>query len=244
MSIESLDYSKADLKIVCASLTERTWRVNPQFKEPETVQWIDDYVNEGDVFYDVGANVGGYGLIAASRGATVYAFEPEAMNFGRLVQNIELNPKLKGKVYPFCVALWDRHELLTMHMHRAEPGAASHNITELDSVDGRRQFSQTLFTVRMDDLDTWDIPQPNHIKVDVDGYEWRVLAGATLQLEQKELKSVMCEIESGAEESDYNRQLIFGAFKSAGLIEKGSWGRMGQPASDGSSVDNYLFVRP
>jgi hypothetical protein len=34
-------------------------------KEPETIAWIDEYVKEGDVFYDVGANIGNYSLYAA-----------------------------------------------------------------------------------------------------------------------------------------------------------------------------------
>ena len=43
-------------------------------KEPDTVRWIEEYLSEGDVFYDIGANVGAYSLVAASifKQVTVY----------------------------------------------------------------------------------------------------------------------------------------------------------------------------
>ena len=34
-------------------------------KEPETIEWLRDNLRDGDVFYDVGANIGLYSLYAA-----------------------------------------------------------------------------------------------------------------------------------------------------------------------------------
>src|SRR5881394_2354315 len=54
------------------------WRARSiLIKEPETLEWIDDF-RKGEVFWDVGANVGVFSLYAAFRHATVYAFEPSA----------------------------------------------------------------------------------------------------------------------------------------------------------------------
>ena len=36
-----------------------------KYKEPETNKWIDTFMKEDDVFYDVGANIGIYSLYAA-----------------------------------------------------------------------------------------------------------------------------------------------------------------------------------
>ena len=53
-------------------------------KEPETIAWIDGF-NEGDVFYDIGANIGVYSLYAAFKKKTqVFAFEPSPFNFATL----------------------------------------------------------------------------------------------------------------------------------------------------------------
>ena len=49
-----------------------------QGKEPETLAWIDSFA-PGEVFYDIGANIGVFSVYAAlHRNCDVYAFEPEA----------------------------------------------------------------------------------------------------------------------------------------------------------------------
>lgn len=233
MPTKYLDYDKADIAIVANTPQEQRVRVIPQFKEPETVAWIDKYVQEGDTFFDVGANIGAYSFIAASRGATVYAFEPEAMNFGRLVQNIGLNDGLADRIFPFPCALWDRHERLTMHMQGSHPGAAMHNIGNGAKEEGR-PFRQTIFTIRIDDLDTWDVPLPTHIKIDVDGYEANVLGGARNTLASPALRTVMCEVDTDRTDRDRVFQLL----KSADLHLKESESR-----KHSSDVSNLLFVR-
>ena len=46
-------------------------------KEPDTIAWIDDFFADGDIFFDVGANVGVFSLYAAKKKhSSVIAFEP------------------------------------------------------------------------------------------------------------------------------------------------------------------------
>ncbi len=55
-------------------------------KEPITIAWIDTF-GEGETLYDIGANVGMYTIYAAvMRNASVYAFEPEALELRRAQQ--------------------------------------------------------------------------------------------------------------------------------------------------------------
>ena len=62
-------------------------------KEPGTLAWIDTCFKEGDVFYDVGANIGQYSLYAALRhkNIKVYSFEPESQNYAALNKNSSLD---------------------------------------------------------------------------------------------------------------------------------------------------------
>jgi len=62
-------------------------------------------IGPGGVFFDIGANVGFFSLLAAKCGAVVHAFEPEPMNLARLRANLRLNPDLSGKVKIWPVAL-------------------------------------------------------------------------------------------------------------------------------------------
>jgi FkbM family methyltransferase len=164
----------------------------------------------------------------------VYAFEPEAMNYGRLTQNMELNPDLADRVFPLPFALWDRHELLNLHMANAAPGAAEHVIGNGAKMDDR-PYRQTIFTVRLDDLETWGIPLPSHVKIDVDSYEANVLRGAGYMLAAPTLKTVMVEVDHRIKE---NASAVMTLMKSGDFIEKGSWHR-GSP-----DVTNHLFGRP
>lgn len=53
-------------------------------KEPDTIEWLAE-INPGEVYIDVGANVGMYAIWAAkTTGARVVAFEPESQNFALL----------------------------------------------------------------------------------------------------------------------------------------------------------------
>ena len=81
----------AGLKFDCDSPVE-TWRVTTLFtKEPGTIAWLDKEVKEGDVLFDIGANIGLYSVYAASKGAKVYAFEPHIINAAKLLLNTSLN---------------------------------------------------------------------------------------------------------------------------------------------------------
>ena len=58
-------------------------------KESGTCEWIKNDIGPGDVFFDIGANIGIYSILAANRvGKTgkVYAFEPHSGNFTRLLR--------------------------------------------------------------------------------------------------------------------------------------------------------------
>lgn len=57
---------------------------------PEMLVWQRELA-PGDLFVDVGANIGSYSIIAAERGAHVLAIEPDAEAAARLRENIMLN---------------------------------------------------------------------------------------------------------------------------------------------------------
>lgn len=57
---------------------------------------FEDYTNNisikaCDVVYDLGSCIGDFAVLAAHRGAKVYAFEPDKNNFDILIKNIEIN---------------------------------------------------------------------------------------------------------------------------------------------------------
>jgi FkbM family methyltransferase len=177
------------------------WRAKTLFsKEPETVSWLRQF-GAHDVFYDVGANVGSYTVLAASRGARVFAFEPESSNFAVLNRNIALNGLERlATAYPFAVA--EATRLDTLRLSRLEAGAALHAFG--GSVDFKGEAFQPVFhqgalALPLDELvHRLGLPQPTQIKVDVDGLEAQVIAGAAQVTEDRRLKGVLIEINEGS----------------------------------------------
>ena len=75
------------------------WRVDTFFsKEPETLEWIDNFENKvgGDkkiTFWDIGGNIGLYSIYAAVKhqNIDVTTFEPSTNNLQTLSRNISIN---------------------------------------------------------------------------------------------------------------------------------------------------------
>ena len=174
-------------------------------KEPETIAWIETF-QAGEVFWDIGANIGCYSLYAAKKGVEVEAFEPAAVNYWLLTKNITINDMKQITAYPF--ALSDRNEVRHWEPNGA-PGAGDNQVFEPGSLAGVQ-------TYRMDYLVSHaNIRFPNHIKLDVDGIEKRVLLGGKRTLEDERMRSVMCEVNEEREEAHwivkYLEQMGFGA---------------------------------
>jgi FkbM family methyltransferase len=177
------------------------WRADSYAtKEPDTLAWIDRFVREGDTLYDVGANIGLYALYAARRRhgrCRVLAFEPEALNYARLNQNIVRN-ELSECVTAYCLAITDRTVLDLFYVKAFAPGAALHAFGR-PVTQGEQPFAprnrQGMLGVSLDDLTgPLGLPFPNHIKIDVDGIEERIIEGATRTLTDPRLKSVLVEV--------------------------------------------------
>jgi len=59
----------------------------------------------GKVVIDVGGYVGDTALYFASKGAKVYVYEPDPLNYSKLLKNLELNPELLRMVKPYNMAV-------------------------------------------------------------------------------------------------------------------------------------------
>ncbi|MCC6658312.1 MAG: FkbM family methyltransferase [Rhodocyclaceae bacterium] len=183
-------------------------------KEPETLEWIDGF-GQGDVFYDVGANVGVFSLYASlHRGCDVFAFEPEAKNYSCLNKNIFLN-RLGRRVKALNVGLHDATSIEFLQLHDLASGAALHSVGEAIDWRGERfeaKFEQAVLAFRLDEMiELFRMPQPIHMKIDVDGNELKVIRGAARTLSDSRFRSLQIELKEG------DRDLIQ-AIESCGLI--------------------------
>lgn len=174
------------------------WRASSLMtKEPGTVAWIEEF-SPGQTLVDVGANVGMYSLCAARfRDVKVYAFEPESQNYAILNRNIHRNG-LQEQVTAYCVALSDGTRYDALYLSDFIIGGSCHTFGERIGPDGQPMapaFRQGCFSTTLDAMVAEGVvPVPDHIKIDVDGIEPKVISGARETLSDKRVKSVLIEI--------------------------------------------------
>ena len=186
------------VRVVYATPSSTTkWRVDTLFeKEPITIHWIAGFA-ANEVLVDIGANVGMYTIWAAkTRGVNVFAFEPEAQNYALLNRNIVLNG-LGGQVKAYCVGLSDQAGYSELHLSALDVGGSCHSLGErLDFMHEPMNpvFSQGCVSARLDDLVAAGVlPAPDHIKLDVDGIEHKIIAGARRVLADRKVRSLLIE---------------------------------------------------
>lgn len=180
------------------------WRVRTiHEKEPWTLEWLAT-IAPGEVLVDCGANVGMYTIwAAATRQARVIAFEPESQNYALLNRNIVLNG-LSERVSAYCLGLSDASGLSTLYMADVTPGGSCHAVGE--ALDFRLKplktvFAQGCIAARLDELvEAGTVPVPQHMKVDVDGFEPKVIAGARRTLADPRMKSLLIETNQNLDE--------------------------------------------
>jgi len=197
-SVKKLDYPKKDLFIIVDNFTEYNVRVNSCKKEPETVRWIEKFCSDKTVFYDVGANIGAYSLIAAANGARVYAFEPAYPNFCKLNENVSLNG-LDDQIDCFPIALSVETKIGEFKYFETVPGTSKGYYLIEHKYDSKNIHPETekhtlVYSMR-DFVDTFKLPYPNMLKIDVDGEELDVIKGALEVLKNPLLRTMLVEID-------------------------------------------------
>lgn len=74
--------------------------------ERESITWLKKVIRQGDIFFDVGANIGYFSLLASQLvgpNGHIFAYEPEPTNLDRLRENVAMNDTSNVTVCPFAV---------------------------------------------------------------------------------------------------------------------------------------------
>ncbi len=173
------------------------WRVSTFLtKEPETLEWIHSF-HPNSVFFDIGANIGLYSIYAAkSVKAQVYSFEPSVFNLPILAKNIHLN-HLSDSITLLPFPLSDVPVSMSkLSLSNDTFGGALHTFQETYTWDSSPIDTTTSYKVLGMSLDMFHelflTKKPRYLKIDVDGIEHLILAGASSLLSSVE--SIQVEI--------------------------------------------------
>lgn len=144
---------------------------------------VKKYFKKGANFYDVGANMGEFSVLASTITAgkgQVVSFEPMNEMFALLKENIQMN-QLEGVCTVYNSALSDKNGSATLYAaHEDEAtGAQEDGLHTLFGTNARCELLHEIALNRLDDLMEQDkLPAPDFMKIDVEGAELFVLKGA------------------------------------------------------------------
>lgn len=148
--------------------------LNFQHYEKEDEDILFQILNEDDVIFDIGANIGWYSLLFSKRlsNSTIYSFEPITETYNYLIKNISLN--VTRNVFPFNFGLSDSIRDSTYYFF---PGgsvlASERNLIGCPKAKGLVCKTSTLDQFVSDQK----IKKMDFIKCDVEGAELFVIKG-------------------------------------------------------------------
>ena len=208
-------------------------------KEPETLAWIQSF-SPGDLFVDVGANIGVYALYAASRGIDVIAIEPARKNFLRLCENVILNGFENVTLLNAVAGM--KPKMVNFHVKENEIGASGGQALFAKDENGKSFepiCSYVLPCIKLDSL--LHFGSVFHVKIDVDGQEEEVLKGIGIPSITTYVKSALVEVNK-------RRDFIVDIFKASGLTDDNDFNKMEnhsrvRRAAEGIIAENIIFTR-
>lgn len=178
--------------------------------EQTEISFINRFLRKGDVFLDIGSNIGLYSLVAAKiigYEGKIYAFEPTPSTYKRLLENISLNNF--SNINAYNIGLSNKESTLDFY-------------TQNDGHDAWNSFVRlTQFTnennaiqVKVETLDSliqeYKIENISLIKIDVEGWEKYVLEGCIKLLEKENSPVFLIEFtETNAFDAGYYIGEIF-----------------------------------
>jgi len=178
--LEQVVHNGVNLKFVTPNALNLYRATTFSTKEPETLEWIER-IPPKSVLWDIGANVGLYSCYAAKvRDCRVFAFEPSVFNLELLARNI-FNNQLSNHVTIIPLPLTDVLGFSTLNMTSTNWGGALSTFGQSYGHDGhemKKVFEfKTVGISMIDAIVRLGVPQPDFIKMDVDGIEHLILRG-------------------------------------------------------------------
>lgn len=167
-------------------------------KEPETIEWINNF-NEGDKFWDIGANIGIYSIYSQfiEKNIETLAFEPSVFNLEVLVKNINKN-NLENKISIITNPLYSISCIDKFNISTVQKGGANSNFSDVDFNRVAQAFYKTNSINFKLLFNEYNLVSPDKLKIDVDGNELDILK--SLFNTENKVKSILLEINTNKNE--------------------------------------------
>jgi FkbM family methyltransferase len=199
--------------------------------EAEVWRALEPYCDEDEVVWDVGAHIGSFSVRAGlhPRVREVHAFEPSVAQGRVLKHNLSLN-RGRYQYHPFALS----NEAEQRALYHGLPG----NTGQSSLATAVTAQTSQVYCIEADRLIFNDgVPAPTLLKLDVEGWETRVLQGASRLLVECPPKAIVFEAES-----DRNGRCLEGGIQQ--LLEENGYeiSHLPRPSKEIERRENYVAV--
>jgi len=169
------------------------------------MDWFLNQMSAGQIFIDVGANIGIYSLHASRRLNTsgkVYAFEPTPATFEALTRNVQLNRITNVECHKMALA--ERSGMLSLVVGNRPASNSTSKVT------GSSESGITIPATTLDEFcETHSVAEVDFIKVDIEGGEFAFFKGGMRTLHKHKSTILFESMHSGPSypERDLLREL-------------------------------------
>jgi FkbM family methyltransferase len=225
----AVDFVNSARLLAAPGLKGATGNVYVGLHEFEEMAFLLHFLRPGDLFVDIGANIGSYTVLAAACiGAQCIAFEPDPDAFSWLLQNVHLN----GVSHRVEV----RKEALGSSCGEASFTTGLDTMNHLVVGAGHGVSLQSVAMTTLDQALAGRAP--TMLKIDVEGFEADVMQGALWSLQRPELRCVIMELITNAER--LRRRMHDSGFAE---YTYAPFDRRLSPKGEGGECNNAIFVR-
>ena len=183
------------------AVSELLWR--DEIYEPGLTAMLMSQIRPGQVFFDVGAHLGYFSVLAAHLGAAVHAFEPTPRTFQLLKRNAA-----NRAIAPINAAAWA--EPMTLHLADFGPRFSGHNSVASPRGHLRAVKTYEVAAVSLDHYAATHDAWPDVIKLDAEGAESRILDGMTEVLQRRPAISLEVGDDNGVSRALVERLITMG----------------------------------
>lgn len=236
VAIDFVNHSRLLMK---KGLTGATGNLYVGLHEFQDMAFLLHLLRPDDLFIDVGANIGSYTILAgAAIGAKCLSYEPIPETFQWLMDNINLN------------GIYDRTEAKNIGIGRergflnftGDKDTVNHVIAFEEKTSLGKSISVAVETLD----DNIGNRQPVLIKIDVEGFETEVIAGAKQTLSKESLLGVIMELNGSGQRYGYNEEKLHFAMLDYGFrpFQYLPFNRSLVPLTDkNKTLGNTLYLR-
>ena len=194
--------------IVSPGMTGATGNLYCGLHEFEDMALMLHALRPDDLFVDIGANIGSYTVLGAGAvSAHCISIEPIPDTYAQLIKNIAIN------------GLGDKVQALNIGLGRAEGLLRfTGGLDTVNHVIGVDEEVADTIDVQVRTLDAvLDGIQPTLIKIDVEGFETEVMAGAERTLASPNLLAVIMELNGSGDRYGFDENALHQKMISAGF---------------------------